>query len=59
MKIVRLSNEKLDQNTRLIHLADRQPEIDYSKDPFFVKKLKDVQSLLKKVGLPPKELIHR
>lgn len=57
MKIVRLSNEKLDQDTKLIQLGVRKTNVDFSKDVFFVKKLQEVQQLLKDVGLPPKELL--
>lgn len=57
MKIVRLSNEKLDQDTKLIQLGVRKTNVDFSKDVFFVKKLQEVQQLLKEVGLPPKELL--
>jgi hypothetical protein len=28
---------------------------DFSKSPFFVKKLKEAEELIKKIGLPPRE----
>ncbi|WP_423737559.1 hypothetical protein [Chitinophaga caseinilytica] len=55
MKVVKLSNDTWDKDTRLVVVGEWEPPVDLSKDPFFVKKKKDAEETLARVGLPPKE----
>lgn len=59
MKIVKLSNEKLDKDSKLIEVGTWDPGVDLSKDPFIVSKLQMATQILEKVGMPGKELLAR
>ncbi|WP_423737560.1 hypothetical protein [Chitinophaga caseinilytica] len=55
MSKVMLPKDKLDAERHLNTAGEWIPPVDLSKDPFFVKKKKDAEEFLTRVGLPPKE----
>ncbi|WP_298709241.1 hypothetical protein [Chitinophaga sp.] len=59
MKIVKLSKDTLDKDTKLIEVGEWNPGIDFSKDPFFVRKKKMAEELIHRVGLPDPKLLSR
>ncbi|WP_341834893.1 hypothetical protein WJU16_18295 [Chitinophaga pollutisoli] len=57
MIIVKLSNDSLDKDTRLIEVGTWDPGVDLSKDPFIVRKAQAAIEVLTKHAFPGHDLL--